>query len=184
MTNATSTPGCQYVVGCLESLEQCGELISSLTPQQYAGSTGGRSSIGAHLRHCLDHFHCLLGGLENGVVDYDARGRAVEVETELAAGQAVLASLLRDLCELDEMDKGLQLSVVQSCSTDRRSQETKTTLGRELLFLSGHTIHHLALMRYLAEEKGALVRDGLGVAYSTMAYQASKEPEAAERCVR
>ena len=33
------------------------------------------SSIGDHLRHCLEHYTSFLGGLEAGAIDYDARPR-------------------------------------------------------------------------------------------------------------
>ena len=54
-------------IGLLESLDQ--EAFTAANP------LGGGASIGAHYRHCLDHFRQLFAGLENGMIDYDARTR-------------------------------------------------------------------------------------------------------------
>jgi hypothetical protein len=40
------------------------------------------SSVGQHVRHTVEFFQCFILGLENGVVDYDARKRDFLIEND------------------------------------------------------------------------------------------------------
>jgi hypothetical protein len=47
----------------------------------------------------------------------------------------------------------------------------ESSIERELIFLSGHTIHHLALIDYILRSKGVAIGNAAGTAFSTAAYQ-------------
>jgi len=61
----------------IEVLEQEQSLLSELDPEVYAapGTGAFRSSIGAHIRHNLDHFTSFFAGLPDERIDYEARRR-------------------------------------------------------------------------------------------------------------
>ena len=56
---------------------------------------------------------------------------------------------------------------------DMEPVEVASTLGRELGFLSTHTIHHLAIIKMIAHSLGASLPDEVGVGHSTIAYRKS-----------
>ncbi|MEK6687797.1 MAG: hypothetical protein AABZ01_04975, partial [Gemmatimonadota bacterium] len=49
----------------------------------------------------------------------------------------------------------------------------QSSLGRELLFLLSHTVHHFAVIRLLLQRQGTDSDPRLGVAPSTEAYKAA-----------
>ena len=110
------------------------------------------------------------GGLDAGVVDYDARARDARLEREPSRCREVLRSITTRLTKLTTTDEGRSLRVRQSAAPGGRTADVESNLERELAFLSGHTIHHLAIMRLLAERAGIVLPKGLDLAFSTEAF--------------
>ena len=169
MTNCRSAA----VAGCLDALEQCETLVRSLEPGCYARPIGTRSGIGPHLRHCLDHFDAFVMGIPGGIVDYDDRERDQRLELDPDFALAKLADLHEALNQLCDSDMRHPLTVLQVPAPGRDKAHVPSNVERELLFLMSHTIHHLALMKLLAEMQGTQLPTDLGVAYSTIAHQQS-----------
>ena len=104
------------------------------------------ASIGAHTRHFIEFYTCLLDQLngEDPVVDYSGRRRDERIENDPAiAAQAIV--------QLSEQIRSLNLD--QSCRL-RCSEHVKNTESyvesnarRELLYNIEHTIHHLAIIK-------------------------------------
>lgn len=157
------------VEGCVEACRRCRDFLAHVTPAQYAGG-GGIPAIGSHMRHCLDHFSCLLGGLESGEVDYDARERDESIEREPDRFVAALAAVVQTLAQWDAEVLRRRIRVRQMAAPDQEPVCLETTVERELLFLSGHTIHHLATATQLARLHGVTVPEELSVAFSTAAH--------------
>jgi hypothetical protein len=59
----------------------------------------------------------------------------------------------------------------QEAAPGQEGGMVRTNVERELLFLSSHTIHHIAIMSLLAERVGMTVPADLGVAFSTASYE-------------
>ncbi|MDX2135171.1 MAG: hypothetical protein SFV52_10300 [Saprospiraceae bacterium] len=106
---------------------------------EYRGST-----VGQHFRHILEFFHCLEQGLTAGRVDYAARRRNPLFETSPGlASDAFLAFA----CLLEGLPSEEQtVEVYAELGTDHRPCYG-STLGRELVFVYDHAIHHLAIIR-------------------------------------
>lgn len=159
--------------GCLVALGRCRAVVDHVTPEHYAQQVGTHSSIGAHIRHCLDHFTCLFRGLESGGVDYDARERTPSLETDPDVARQAIA------------DAGARIEALSNGAVDfafrceiapgKGRSEMASTLIRELAFLSSHTIHHVALMAVVANLAGIDTPEGIGLAYSTQTYLESQE---------
>lgn len=130
--------------------------------------------VGPHLRHCTDHFQSLLNGIEHGRVDYDDRERNVRIETEPAAAVELLEQLMLGIEKLAERDPWESINVMQMGSHDSQPLNMPSSLDRELVFLSSHTIHHLALMIELSRQKGVELPREFGVAFSTARYLQQK----------
>ncbi len=59
----------------------------------------GTGSIGSHFRHILDHYQAFFSGLESGRIDYDARERDPDTETNRATARARAEATVRELTE-------------------------------------------------------------------------------------
>lgn len=161
------------IVGCILACQQCVFIASTLTAEQYVKRRASHRSIGEHMRHCLEHFQLFLHGLGVGCIDYDARRRDVDVETSPTRFLDAMAEVISRLKSLDGVPLDTELTVRMQVAPDCKKSDVKSTLGRELAFLSSHAIHHIAVVTLLAEAIGISLPEGYGVAYSTSAHRAS-----------
>lgn len=162
------------IAGCIEACDRCTAVADGITVEQYRHAPPGRSSIGAHLRHALEHVVCLIDGVEAGVVDYDARARDAALEQDPDAARAAITRLNDRLRGLDPGRLHAPLAVRESAASDQPAAETPSTLARELTFVSGHIIHHLEIAGLVAELQGIDLPLEWGVAFSTAAYRAGQ----------
>jgi uncharacterized damage-inducible protein DinB len=157
-------------------LRQLGDLLQRTTDQQYAQKPVGvvKSSMGGHVRHCLDHVDALLAGMMTGEMSYEHRRRGTDVEVNRRAA-------LREITRLEEALKGIrdwplyhsiQLQVLMTANGP--SVIVETSLGRELAFVLSHTIHHNALIGVMANILGITTPDRFGYAPSTLAHMESR----------
>ena len=161
------------VRGCLEACHRCRALVEIISKKEPEVVTKAYQAIGRHLRHCLDHFVCLTRGLDSGVVDYDARDRDEQVEIDPQQFLSTLETVEQQLWVMDPNTLRRKLTLSQESAPGKRS-EMDSNVERELVFLSGHTIHHLAIMMLLVKREGVDVPEDLAVAYSTATYLARK----------
>jgi hypothetical protein len=92
------------VQSLIDLLGQLHETLLPLTNEQYGRRPVGPigSSIGAHVRHCLDHVAALVWAVESEdlTVDYDRRQRGTVIEANRQAAldaMTALTSRLKDL---------------------------------------------------------------------------------------
>lgn len=166
LDSETETPA--LVVGCLESLARCSALVDRVGEQGYCARPKGHSSIGQHMRHCLDHYQSFLRGYRNGVVDYEHRDRGGRIEEDPQVFYSTLEGIVDALHQVSFDDMDWPLEIVQRASADEDPVACQSTVARELSFLSGHTIHHLGTMVLLAQLAGCPVSPDLGMAFSTL----------------
>lgn len=158
--------------GNLHLLRQGVDLLERLTDTDYRDHAPERSPVGAQYRHVLDHYRCLLTGLESGLVDYDARSRAREIEEDRGAARRETAVVRERLHLLTHAHLSLPLRVVAAAQSHGTPGDAHgSTLGRELLFVLSHTVHHYAIIRLLLEDRGVACISDFGVAPSTLAYR-------------
>jgi uncharacterized damage-inducible protein DinB len=166
------TPSVQrdYVEPVVVLLEQLGEVVSSLTDAQYAQRPVGviDSSVGGHVRHCLDHVRSLVTAAEVGSLSYDFRHRGTAVETDRAAAMEAVSELVRSLRRMtvDVLHRPLALSVLMTA--EGPAVETRSSVGRELAYVQAHTIHHNALIGAMAKTLGAPLPARFGFAPETV----------------
>lgn len=154
-----------------EQLEHLAGVIRGLDDSAYGRipSEGG-GSIGAHVRHCLDHVEALLGGAAGGRLDYDRRSRGSLVEARRDAALETIERLDRGLAALEAADLARPLAVVSLLAAESPPAEMTSTLGREIAYVASHTTHHNALIGWLARAAGQRVPDGFGYAAATLAW--------------
>ncbi len=137
----------------------------------YATAAPGRAPIGAHLRHAVEHFTCLLRGLDDGLADYDARDRDEYIERDADRFREALNGVRRDLTAISTETLKKPIIVCQTAALDADPSRLQSTVERELVFLSSHTIHHLAVVVNLCREQGIDLPEDLAIAFSTAAYR-------------
>lgn len=157
------------VAGCLDACRRCQAVVGAVIEQDPAAFP----SVGPHLRHCVDHFRLLLDGWRSGSVDYDARPRDLRLERDPEAVRGALAAIAGSLAELRSVDLPAELTVIQSAAPGRPPLSSSSCLERELVFLSGHTIHHIAIMLLAGRAAGVAIPSALAVAYATEAHRES-----------
>lgn len=153
-------------------LAQLAELVGRLSPDPYQRSSGlqGQHTIGKHVRHIVDHYESFLRGLAGSEgdtrVDYEHRLRDQVLETDPATARLRLTGLCTALQALSPRfaREPLQLNH----PTASKAIELTSSVGRELVFLSSHTIHHMAIIGLLAGQLDIVVGSEFGVHPSTL----------------
>ncbi len=157
-------------------LRQGEDLLSTLGPDHYSQKVrvAFNGSIGGHYRHCLDHFTSLLAGLEGGLVDYDHRERNPRLEVDPERAREMTRNL-RERLEALEPEQ-LHTPVWSRCDVSYVAGDsplTRSTVGRELVYVIAHGIHHYALIAVMAQVLEIPLPTQFGVAPSTLEHQRS-----------
>ena len=159
--------GIDVIRGCIESCERLLLVANTVPRDQFSTPWKRHNGIGPHLRHCHEHLAALHNGFGARAVQHDVRERNTTLERDPQAFVAALTPIVQWLEGLDPALLETPLTVCQVPRVDAPETRSESTLRRELLFLTSHTIHHLALVAMLAEVQGITLPDDLGVAYST-----------------
>ncbi|HMQ15577.1 MAG TPA: DinB family protein [Phycisphaerae bacterium] len=154
------------------SLRQLAELLAVTSDEQYIQKPVGviPSSLGGHVRHCLDHFDALCSGASTGGMDYDDRSRGTMVETDRSAAQQSIRRLQDRVALLDASVLTRTVRVTSMLAGDGTSIEALSSLGRELAFVLSHTVHHNALVAAMCKTLGIPIPERFGYAPSTVAH--------------
>jgi uncharacterized damage-inducible protein DinB len=155
-------------------LRQTEELIGDLTTAQYARHHDalGCSSIGKHARHITGHYEAFLSGC--ALIDYDDRVRGTAVERCPRSGRQSLRNLGGQLAgwavALPDAMQSLLVRYTVDEHDAEHSAELQSSVCRELVFLSNHTLHHMAIIGILARAMGVTPVQSFGVARSTRTF--------------
>ena len=156
------------ILALRDHLERLRELLVTIPGDSYHVSQAKQSgSVGAHVRHCLDHAHALLSCSPGGELTYDSRLRGTAVETDVRAALGEIKRLHLALSDLDPVCLDQPLTLRSMMRRNGESVFVKTTLGRELAFVVQHTIHHCAIIGLLLDQVGVAVPRQFGYAPST-----------------
>ncbi len=161
-----------------QSLEQELELLSVLPAERYSAPTTGfyRSSVGMHIRHNLDHFAAFFEGLPLARIDYESRERNTEIEELPESARAEINRYLEQLDALRSKEEcALEVREESEAGATHRDW-LPSSLGRELQFLLGHTVHHHALIAMIVHGHGIALPTGFGVAPSTQRHKQKLKP--------
>ena len=163
------------LASCQQGLAQCEAMLQTLSAADYCRQSDGLSSIGAHLRHILDRYHCVFAGLARRMIDYDSRQRDRTVELNKEAAAFAIASLQRRLHDLDVLKDGgetsAELIIRESVDPRAAAIDVPSTLERELMGLVSHTVHHLAIIAMMLRQLGYQPGENFGKAASTIAFE-------------
>jgi hypothetical protein len=130
--------------------------------------------IGAHVRHVIEHYEALLQPKVSGVVDYDQRPRDRELQRNPDVARQRLHALLRRLNEWTgaHLDATVQVRGRGGLAGDF-GFAVSSSVGRELVFVTSHAIHHYALLKPHCMQHGIPVSAEFGRAPSTVAHESA-----------
>jgi uncharacterized damage-inducible protein DinB len=170
----------QGIRSLLAVLGQLRQLLLRMTDEQYVTNPADviSSSVGGHVRHCLDHVESLLSGVDTGELNYDHRQRGTDVETCRPAALRALVVLEAAVQKIARLPASYPLQLEVLLASNGPSVVVDTSLGRELVFVMSHTIHHNALIGVIARRLGVRVPERFGYAPSTLSFMDNK------RCAR
>lgn len=166
LTARSSTPP---VWALWKRLDEIAALLLAIPAAAYTAPVEGHISgtLGAHVRHCLDHIAALVGSEPSKILSYDRRRRGTAIEADRSAA---LEHILRLKAALEcwsarSLDEAVR--VASQIDASGGAIVGWSTLGRELAFVLSHTIHHQATMAAVLALHGVGSPDGFGFAPST-----------------
>lgn len=153
-------------------LEQAARLLQTIDDPTYVRPAAlfDGQRIGAHVRHVIEFYEGLFRGLRNGRVDYDARRRHPEIETERQAAITRLSAIAAQL-RADARLRSSRMIWVAGEGSD----PAESSIARELQAICSHTVHHFALIAVLMRYYGLPVPSDFGVSQATLKYRAAAE---------
>jgi hypothetical protein len=164
-----------------EVLRQGESLLNALSDKEYTlklPSVFG-SAVGEHYRHCLDHFQCLLQGLDADQINYDHRERNPRIEIDRNFALAETRRILRDFASISTSLLDCPINVRSKVNYELDAAlSIGSTVGRELMYAVAHAIHHYALIAVMCSMLDVSVPEGFGVAPSTLKHHAEQQKAA------
>jgi len=160
---------------CLHHLCQARQLLDRVDDSQYAMPHAHcfGSSIGGHIRHCLDHYSLFLRGVEGAEINYDMRERDEQLATCVKVAQSQITEISAALESLEnQVDDDSAVMVRVDCGGDACHWK-RSSVGRELQFLASHTVHHFAIIGIMCNAMELTLDPGFGLAPSTIKHQAT-----------
>lgn len=140
------------------------EFLDKLTSDIYQAKAQGpfSSSIGAHMRHILDHYQALMLGIDAGRVDYNQRTRQSATETDMNLAKESWIQVREWLNTFSEDTLKKTFDVITEHGN------VHSSVGRELSFVSSHAVHHFAFMKQLCAHFNIALSGDVGVAPATL----------------
>ena len=169
-----SSASSQLIADNMVALQQAVDLLERLDDGLFRQANGALalSSVGSHLRHCLDFYRSFLAGLATGRINYDQRARDERVEKNRLFAMAEINALIEGLCQLSPAAERRELEVLLEDSAEGPDDSvlSRSSVKRELQFLLSHTIHHYSLIAVALRAQGFEPGVEFGVAPSTLQY--------------
>jgi hypothetical protein len=128
------------------------------------------SSVGMHVRHILEFYQCLLNGLVNRSVDYDARERDTRIEHDPEFACGLIQQLLH---EIESLTQNLDITLYTSLDLSESRQAIPSNFFRELIYMIEHSVHHMAILKmaYADSFSSIPIPSDFGIATSTLKYK-------------
>ncbi|MDC0087938.1 hypothetical protein OAI07_00185 [Akkermansiaceae bacterium] len=158
----------------LAFLDQAAALTELASDNQWGNRNDGfrGSTLGQHMRHTLDHVEALCTGLPKGVVNYDLRIRATNMETSTSTANSRCQFLKAELTKIgQDYTSDSKVNALSSCSNDSESHPQSSSFGRELQFVISHTVHHFAILAAICHSLDIATSADFGIAPSTLKHQ-------------
>jgi hypothetical protein len=153
-------------------LEQALALVAA---HEHPAAPAFSNYAGAHLRHVIEHYDALLFAPRDCLVDYDARLRERELEHSPALARARLLRLAQRLMHWPAVSLAAPVRVVSRCGPAGEFEvTTASSVGRELIYLASHAVHHFALLQVYCLQHGISMGANFGKAPATVEFESRR----------
>ena len=151
------------------SLDELADLLERTSDDMYVWTPPGgvSGSMGAHVRHVLDHVKALMDRPRQQTVTYDRRIRDTAVEQSRQSGIAALRNASYRLAAFMDSPADESLMLEAMVEHGQPPIAVMTSLSRELVFALQHTIHHQAIIAVLLQQNGIAAPPRFGYAPTT-----------------
>jgi hypothetical protein len=159
--------------GQLETVQQAKDFLLGLSAEDYQVVLKPHfvSSAGTHMRHILDHYLALQDGLSQGLINYNKRNRYSDIEICPETALLEWQKVEQWLKQVSQLDADHPLTVACETSVNKaQNTHTRSTLARELVFVSSHAVHHFSLLAVINSLLGNKDEVNFGVAPNTATY--------------
>jgi uncharacterized damage-inducible protein DinB len=158
----------------VDVVEQAISLLDDISLTDYQASLKPHfsSSIGAHIRHIVDHFLAIVDAADSGEINYNKRNRHGEVEQfpqKAIASLEEISAWLADTCSHTLLNRKVKVTTEIDIS-HTKSTTCESTVERELVFVASHAIHHYALIRIIRNMQGKELPEFFGYAPATITH--------------
>jgi uncharacterized damage-inducible protein DinB len=154
-------------------LEQLGDAIGGFTNAVYTHTASAQTaSIGMHIRHILEFYQALVKTVQasnSPDICYDNRQRNMLLETSQEQATQAIEAIQHALAGWSPDDCNLKLSVILAPA--QPMMPISTTLHRELYHVLDHMVHHMALIKLIAEKQNIALAANFGLARATQVHQ-------------
>lgn len=132
-----------------QNLEKGVNLLHNISDSNYSDSSVAPyyASIGIHMRHVLDVFHCVFEGLSEGEVNLIHRKRNELVEVNRAEGITYFEYIISTLKLLE--GENLKKNILVTDDLGNGPVKINYTIGAILAQAHSHAIHHYASIGYV-----------------------------------
>ena len=146
------------ILATLNTLEKSRNLLSILTDEELSNNSipPYYSSIGSHIRHIYDFYDCSLNIDSDTKVDLTARKRIESIERCCDTAIYHLDGLIGRL-KMMETVKYDNLVVIDDLGFGK--VEIPYTFSALLAQANSHTIHHYAIINYILDRLGIVIKD-------------------------
>ncbi len=152
-----------------------GQALTLAAAHERPGAPPFADHVGPHLRHVIEHYESWLGALGGEQIDYDRRARDAALERSPALARTRLESIQQRLAHWPRLQLSTPLRVRADIGMAGESScMAESSVGRELLFVTSHAVHHFALLQLHCRQHGISIGDDFGKAPATVAHERAR----------
>jgi hypothetical protein len=141
-----------------------------------AGRPAYEGLVGKHLRHVIEHYEALLSPGLPGIVDYDQRPRDAELERSGSLARLRLLALHQRLTHWGAVDLDASVAIHgQAGLGGELGFVVQSTIGRELVSVASHAVHHFAMLHGYCLQYGIPTGENFGKAPATVAHERNRD---------
>ena len=164
--------------GTRKMASQIEALLTTLDQSAYASPLEiiNGASIGQHVRHIFDFYHCIQLGTEHGMIDYSSRERNARIESDKTYAKQQFQIVIAHVCDLEDQEE-ICIKADFSIQQTAKRPLLQSSIGRELLFAYDHAVHHLAIIKIGIQEAFPYIAlaDHFGIAPATLKHRAGEK---------
>ena len=167
MHSPHASPTDQLLVFNQQVLNQALALVQA----HHTGRPAYAGPAGSHLRHIIEHYEALVFPSTAHVVDYDRRPRDRDLEVNATLATSRLNTLQDTLRGWHQRTLDEPVRVLgQGGTAGEFDFSVSSSVGRELVFVASHAVHHFALLLAYCEQHRIPVPTHFGKAPATVAH--------------